>query len=102
MIRSLLLGLALTAGVGCVHIKPVGPLADWQGTAPDGKPVPEQALEPIVREAPRPTAPAVYVTPGEVTATNADEAMKRLSQELDTDRRTMEAFPRYAEVSVVK
>lgn len=100
--RMMVLGLLLIAGAGCVHIKPIGPLAEWQGLPPDGKAVPDAAPEPILREAPRPTAPAVYVTPGEVTSTNADEALKRLTQELDTDRRTMEAFPRYAEVSVVK
>lgn len=100
MKRILLLGLILT-GTGCVHFKAVGPLAQMQGLQPDGNPIP-QTPEPIVREAPRPTAPAVYVTPGEVTAANAEEALKRLTQELETDRRTMEAFPRYAEVSIVK
>ena len=44
----------------------------------------------------------MYVTPGEITATNADEAMKRLQQELETDRRSTEAMPRYAEISIVK
>jgi hypothetical protein len=44
----------------------------------------------------------VYVTPSEVTPTNVDEALKRLNQELETDRRTMEAMPRYAEVSKPK
>ncbi len=92
----------MLVATGCVHIKPIGPLAQMQGLPPDGKAAPADTPEPIVREAPRPTPPAVYVTPGEVTAANADEAFKRLTQELDTDRRTMEAFPRYAEVSIVK
>ena len=101
MIRYLPFALILIA-TGCVHIKPIGPLAQWQGLSQDGKAAPLETPEPIMREAPRPTPPAVYITPGEVTAANADEALKRLTQELDTDRRTMEAFPRYAEVSVVK
>lgn len=101
MIRLVPLALILIA-TGCVHIKPIGPLAQMQGLPPAGKAAPTDAPEPIVREAPRPTPPAVYITPGEVTAANADEALKRLTQELDTDRRTMEAFPRYAEVSIVK
>jgi hypothetical protein len=101
MNRILPLGLLLLA-TGCVHFKPIGPLAQMQGLPPDGKTTPMDTPEPIVRDAPRPTPPAVYVTPGEVTAANADEALKRLTQELDTDRRTMEAFPRYAEVSIVK
>lgn len=102
MKRILLFGVLVLAGTGCVHFKAVGPLAQMQGLAPDGKPPAEAVPEPILRDAPRPTAPAVYVTPGEVTAANVDEAIKRLTQELDTDRRTMEAFPRYAEVTVVK
>jgi hypothetical protein len=101
MNRILPLGLVLLT-TGCVHFKPIGPLAQYQGLSPDGKPAAEAAPEPILREAPRPTPPAVYVTPGEVTPANVDEAIKRLTQELDTDRRTMEAFPRYAEVSIVK
>lgn len=101
MNKLLPLALILLA-TGCVHFKPIGPLAGMQGPTSDGKAAPAEAPEPIVREAPRPTPPAVYVTPGEVTAANADEAIKRLTQELDTDRRTMEAFPRYAEISIVK
>jgi hypothetical protein len=99
--RLLPLALVLLS-TGCVHFKPIGPLAQMQGLPPDGKSVSGDTPEPILREAPRPTPPAVYVTPGEVTAANADEALKRLTQELDTDRRTLEAFPRYAEVSIVK
>lgn len=102
MKRTMLFGFLILSGTGCVHFKAVGPLAQMQGLAPDGKPAPEAAPDPILRDAPRPTAPAVYVTPGEVTSANVEEAIKRLTQELDTDRRTMEAFPRYAEVSVVK
>jgi hypothetical protein len=101
MNKVLLCGLLL-AGVGCVHIKPVGPLAQFQGLNPDGSQPAPETPDPIVREAPRPTLPAVYITPSEVTAANADEALKRLAQELETDRRSMDAMPRYAEVSVVK
>ncbi|QEL13577.1 hypothetical protein [Limnoglobus roseus] len=92
-------GLIL-AGPGCLHFKPVGPLAGLAAPAADGKNA--ESPEPILRDAPRPTLPSVYVTPSEITAANAEEAMKRLTQELETDRRTMDAMPRYAEVSVVK
>jgi hypothetical protein len=37
-----------------------------------------------------------------VTPLNAEEAAKRLGQELDTDRRTMEAMPNITDVSVIK
>jgi hypothetical protein len=99
---------ALGTSVGCTHFQPIGPLAEMQGMPANpplgatSKSVAQSAPEPIIREAPRPTPPAVYVTPGEVTNANAAEALKRLQQELDTDRRGMDAMPRYAEVSVVK
>ena len=51
---------------------------------------------------PEADAAGVYVTPGEVTPANAADAAKRLQQELETDRRSMEAMPKYREVSVVK
>lgn len=94
----LLTAALLVTGPGCLHFKAIGPFAPPPAAAGPGGDAPE----PILREAPRPTPPAVYVTPSEVTAANADEALKRLSQELDTDRRTMDAMPKYAEVSVVK
>ncbi|MGL4419864.1 MAG: hypothetical protein ACRCZF_04285 [Gemmataceae bacterium] len=88
--------------MGCTHIQPVGPLADSLGlptkpTKGPGKPS-EPDPEPIVQQAPRPSLPAVFVTPGEVTGLNAEDAAKRLQQELDTDRRAMEAMPRISEM----
>lgn len=74
---------------GCTTITPVGPLA---GLAPPPKVAPE-AQDAVVRPAPRPTPPAVYVTPAEVTSLNAEDAAKRLQQELDTDRRALDAMP---------
>lgn len=98
MKRLLLLLVILNAG--CMHVTPLGPLAD----AFPQKPVPKDAAvpEPIVRQAGKPTPPALYVTPGEITSANAADAAKRLIQELETDRRSLEAMPKYSEVSVVK
>ncbi len=100
--KTFALGLLLTAGVGCVHFQPIGPLADLQGSPGKQPPADAPAQEPVVRPAPRPTPPALYVTPAEVTPLNADEAIKRLGQELETDRRTMEAMPNVSDVSVIK
>ncbi len=105
--KSLAFGLILAAGVGCMHIQPVGPLAG-NFTPPTSGKGPEKAedvvtaSEPIVRPAPRPTPPTVFVTPAEVTSLNAEEAAKRLGQELDTDRRAAEAMPSPSEISVIK
>ena len=101
--RTVALGLLLAAGAGCVHLQPVGPLANSLPGTPAGPaagdgPVPE----PVVRQAPKPTPPALYVTPAEVTPLNAEEAAKRLGQELETDRRAMEALPHITDVSVIK
>lgn len=98
MTRALL--LIMLANLGCMNVRPVGVLAD---ALPTPKPKVETVVpEPVVRQAGKPTPPALYVTPGEITAANAAEAAKRLQQELDTDRRAMEAMPQYSEVSTVK
>jgi hypothetical protein len=86
-VKKLILLPLLAAG--CTTITPVGPLADL---APK-PPVAVETADPIVRPAPRPTPPAVYITPAEVNTFNADDAAKRLQQELDTDRRALEAMP---------
>jgi hypothetical protein len=79
----------LLTGCAALNITPVGPLAEY---AP--KPAVEtQTPDAVVRPAPRPTPPAVYITPAEVNTLNADDAAKRLQQELDTDRRALEAMP---------
>lgn len=91
-----------------MHFQPIGPLAEMQGLPANPKPgatktsTSASSPEPVIREAPRPTPPALYVTPGEVTNGNSGEAEKRLQQELETDRRSMEAMPKYAEVSIIK
>jgi hypothetical protein len=101
-VRTLALGLLLTTGAGCLHIQPVGPLAGQLGSPSPQSPAGDSdAPEPVVRQAPKPTPPALYVTPAEVNGMNAEEAAKRLGQELETDRRSMDAMPNVSEVSVV-
>ncbi|CAN5181079.1 hypothetical protein BH11PLA2_BH11PLA2_07540 [soil metagenome] len=97
--NRILLGMIIALNVGCLNIRLAGPLADGRPSkAQDDAPVPE----PVVRQAPKPTPPALYVTPGEVTPANAADAAKRLQQELDTDRRGLDAMPKYTDVSVIK
>jgi hypothetical protein len=98
MIRLILLSIVL-AGTGCMGVKPVGPLADALGTNRVVPVAPE--IEPEVRSAPKPTPPALYVTPGEVTPATAADAAKRLQQELEIDRRALEAMPKISEVERV-
>lgn len=107
--NKLVLGvLVLLPGLGCVHIQPVGPFAkEYPGSAPAG-PVPgvtaskDANPKPIIQPAPAPAPPALLVTPGEVTEANRADAARRLMEELEADRRSMETMPRPAEISVIK
>lgn len=100
-------GLALVGGLGCVHLQPVGPITNPAGTVPSPPPV--RATEatdvprpPAVTPLPPPPPPAVFVTPGEVTETNHPDKVRRLLDELEADRKAMEAMPRASEVSIVR
>jgi hypothetical protein len=92
--------LMVLASAGCLHVQAVGPLAEAFPHKPSPKDAP--VPEPVIRQAGKPTPPALYVTPAEITNANAAEAVKRLQQELETDRRSLEAMPVYSEVSKVK
>jgi hypothetical protein len=100
-------GLALLCGLGCVHLQPVGPLMKPSGEAaelPKAKvsEAKDVARMPTVTPLPPPPPPAVYVTPGEVTEANHAEKARRLLDEMEADRKAMEAMPRASEVSVIK
>jgi hypothetical protein len=97
--------LVLLPGLGCVHLQPVGPFAgQYAGPAPASPAagIPTPVPKPIVRPAPAPAPPALLVTPGEVTEANHADAARRLMEELEADRRSMEAMPRPAEISVIR
>ena len=91
----------MVVNTGCLHVRPVGPLAD---ALPARTPAVREpgVPEPVIRQTGRPTPPSLYVTPAEITGANAADAARRLQQELDTDNRSLEAMPRYSEVSQVK
>jgi hypothetical protein len=109
--NKLALGLlVLLPGLGCVHLQPVGPFAkDLAGSAPTSPATgvtvttpTDAAPKPIIQPAPAPVPPALLVTPGEVTEANHADAVRRLIEELEADRRSTEAIPRPAEVSVIR
>ena len=106
MSRLLLLIVSATAlcGAGCLHVTPVGPMAKLLGS--DEKPPAvagaKAAAEPVTVPAPKPVPPAMLVTPGEVSDQNPQEATKKLMEELEQDRRSLDAMPRPSEVSVIK
>lgn len=112
--KRILTGLMLLLPtVGCFHLQPVGPLAKTFGEKPPETPsAPEPkakavvdkevAAAPVIQAAPPPPLPSLKVTPGEVNANNHQEVARRLMEELEADRKALDSFPRYSEVSVVK
>ena len=108
MKRLMLLGLLLAPTVGCMTFKPVGPLlgkneAKRSSTEPNAivtTPKDVGAM-PMFEDAPPPPAPTRGVTVGDVTPGSAYDAAKKLKQELDQDRKAVEAMPNYVEVSHV-
>lgn len=102
---------ALSSATGCLTLQPLGPMAKALGT----KPGPTKSAEtgalvtaaqdsaggPILQKAPPPPIPAFLVTPGEVTAATAPDAVARLIREMEADRQALDSFPKYAEISVV-
>ncbi len=111
MSRPLLLaGFALLSSVGCVTVTPLGPLVKTYGNQPISlvgkKPAPPPApgADPLadLPPAPAPIPPAEMITPGEVSAANHQDAVQRLSRELNADRQTMPPPSRTAEISRYK
>lgn len=111
-IAVLLFATALLSGVGCLGLRPVGVMADSLQPRESAAAKPDPGVRvtaakdapagPVVAPAPPPPAPTVRVSPAEVTDANAAASADRLAEEIEADRRAMEAMPRYAEVSVVK
>jgi hypothetical protein len=102
-IAVVLAGIA--ANTGCLNIQPVGPMARALGTPEKPTPAIKGAVstpDPITVPSPKPVPPAMLVTPGEVSELNPTDATKRQMEELEQDRRSMEAMPKTSEVSVIK
>jgi hypothetical protein len=111
--RTYLFTLALLSpAIGCMSIKPIGPLANPNSTnhrpaeaaRGNATATAPQAIAtmPQIEEGPRPPRPAYEVTPGEVGEENAKECAMKLRKELEADRISADAMPRYPEVSHIK
>ena len=110
---ALLTALAATLpATGCLGLQPVGLMAKHFDAKPaatksaDGAvvtpPADAPAGGPVLQPAPPPPSPTFLITPGEVTAANAADAVARLQKEIDGDRQALANFPNYAEVSTVR
>jgi hypothetical protein len=95
--KSLLVGVVLLSGVGCMNITPLGPMAKVM----PAKPKPADPSEPQIVPAPKPVPPASLIQPSDVTDDNPNAAVQKLLSELEADRKTMPAN-KTAEVSRIK
>lgn len=94
-LTALILAMASASGSGCMHVRPVGPLADkWAPTAQSAPP-PATVTVP----APRPTPPMNLVAADDVLPDNPYAAVAKLKSELEADRRHLPEPPRTAEIS---
>ena len=101
---------AVLGSSGCLTLQPVGIMAKHLGTKPaatktaDGAtvlPATDAPAGPMMQKAPPPPTPSFLITPGEVSAATAPDAVARLLKEMDADRQALATFPNYAEVSTV-
>jgi hypothetical protein len=109
MTRLLLLGMTMTAALGCGTVQPAGPLAKMMGDKPIlGKPAAKPKADkdapppPVTVPAVKPTPPLNLVYPDEVMPENPQAALQKLVNELDADKKSMPAAPMTAEVSRYK
>jgi hypothetical protein len=107
-VRTLLFAIGVLTLVGCkgVGLRPVGPLAPLakDPAIQKGQPLPSAPAEPTASARPpaiKPTPPTMLVTPGEVTADNANVLAQKLSTELSTDSKATANLPVTAEISKV-
>ena len=103
--KTLLFGLTLVGGLGCMTAQPVGPMAKAmkpaKGPAAAEKDAPA-AAEVAPAPAGRPTPPALLITEAEVGPENTAAAARKLMTEFEFDRKSAAPPSRTAEVSVYK
>ncbi|MFO0935432.1 MAG: hypothetical protein U0798_02820 [Gemmataceae bacterium] len=99
MNRIIALASIAMLGIGCTTVTPVGPMAKM--FPPKEKKGVQETVEPIVQQAQKPVPPALLVTPGEVTESNYQQAIEKLKQEMEQDRRSLEAMPNVSEISTL-
>lgn len=97
------LGLLLALAIGCTGIQPVGIMAPKGGSAKSkaDKSKDDDVPKVITIPTPKPTPPANWVDPSEVTG-DPHAAAQKLMSEFEADRKTIQAPPMTAEVSRIK
>jgi hypothetical protein len=100
--RTLLFGLILFGGVGCLNMQPVGPLTKGKKPMPAADKDPDARPEPVTVAAKRPVPPAVLITPGEVTTESVTSDMQKIKNELEYDQKNTPPPPKTAEISHIR
>lgn len=104
--KKVLLGvLLLLPAVGCMSFRPVGvfdPTGDAKrAVGPEGMKAMEAAAR-VPDAPPPPPAPVQLVSPADIDPDNPADAVRRLSEEIEADRKAVDDFPNYPKVSRVK
>ena len=109
MRKFLLPRVLFSPAVGCMQFKPVGILNDApppttkaSKTNPNARIALDPEAVPPLKEAPPPPAPANLVGPGEIDTKNYKEAVRKLAEEIDQDRKATDQFPNYSTVSKIE
>ena len=110
--RKLLLSVVLLSpAVGCMSFRPTGPIFGGDAPPPTMRPSKTNpnamiAIDgvppPVLSEAPPPPAPVHLVSPGEIDSTNHKDAVKKLVEEIELDRKATAEFPNYSTVSRIE
>ncbi|MCU0704438.1 MAG: hypothetical protein MUF18_10725 [Fimbriiglobus sp.] len=104
--KKLLLGLLLVLpAVGCMSFRPVGMLDPTGESRREVGPEGVKAVEAAARvpdAPPPPPAPVQLVSADDIDPANPAEAVRKLSEEIDADRKAVDEFPNYPRVSKVK
>lgn len=99
--------LLLTPAVGCLQFRGTGPIF---GDGPTAKPsatnpaamILPDGTAPVLPAAPPPPAPAHLISAADIDAANHADAVKKLVDEIEQDRRAADRFPNYSSVSRVE
>lgn len=110
--RNLLLSVLLFApAVGCMQFRPTGPIfgADQppptmvpSKTNPNAMIAVDGVPPPVLPDAPPPPSPVHLVSPGDIDATNHQDAVQKLMQEIELDTKATADFPNYGSVSRIE
>jgi hypothetical protein len=110
--RKFLLGLvAVVPMVGCMSFRATGPLLGEDAapatmrpskTNPNARIAIDGVPPPVLLDAPPPPTPVNMISPGDIDKANHQDAVKKLVEEIDLDRKATADFPNYSSVTRIE